>query len=488
MDEFGEGEADPLGGSVSITADTKPWEAALDRAAAKMDAWGEKVKSILDKASQFNETKLKEWGKNLSALSEQTGEQIGAKLGNKIGTYIGGALGTLLGPGLGTMIGSELGGVIGDEIGSRLSEIDTEGLFGSLAGALAPAGEAIDVLRNGVSGIQFDADMTFRNIKNLFSDFDPSELLGPNSAKAWEGLKEKANAAWDQIGEFAERTAFRISDSLNNAFELIKEPIAAALDAIQKVLVEIGLAPEKTAPWGDSIREIGDFTKTLFGNFAYGFGVVEGLVKKLGGYILEYVGLPIAGMGSSIISGIGVAIQGIMQLITDSVPESFLPSGFADGVQRAGRKLEELQAKFDKNLDAAVSKAQGLQNTDILKNAEARRQQAIAGFDKTKENVEAQNFLKEMIDAMMAELEAVTKMEFAKPEIAAGGAVSSKAILDRSQEAANIIARAQSPNAISIQQRAADAAIQGAKDQKRTADTLDAILKQLGESMIVESV
>lgn len=488
MDEFGEGEADPLGGSVSITADTKPWEAALDRAAAKMDDWGERVKSILDKASEFNETKLKEWGKNLSKLSELNGEQLGAKLGNKIGTYVGGALGTLLGPGLGTMIGSELGGAIGDEVGSRLSKIDTKGLFGSISGALAPAGEAIDVLRDGVTGIQFDAEITNRRIKNLFKEFDPSELIGSNSAEAWKKLSANAEAAWNEIGLFAERSAYRISSSLSSAFKLVQEPVALLLDAVQKVLTEIGLAPEKTASWGDSIRQVDDFTKTLFGNFAYGFGVVEGLVKKLGGYILEYIGLPIAGVGASIVSTLGVAIQGIMQIVTESVPESFLPAGFADGVQRAGRKLEEMQSKFEKSLDDAIAKAQGLQGVDILGNAEARRQQSLNGFDKTKDTVEAQDEFRAMIDAMMADLEAIANMQINKVDRSASASVASRAILERSQEAANIIARAQSPNIGNVGERAAVAAEKGAKEQERAANILDRIEKRLDDSLIVQSV
>lgn len=440
MDEFGEGEEDPLGGSVSITADTKPWEKALDRASEKMQEWGGKVTSILDKASEYNELKISEWGKNLTKLSEQNGEQIGAKLGDKVGSYLGAAIGTVLGPGVGTYIGKELGSEIGEQLGKELSKLDTKEIFESLAGVLSPVGEAIDTIKYGWEGIVFDADYTIGHIKTLFSDFNPEELLGSDSGKAWDKLKASAEAAWTSIEEMATRSAFRISNMMQNVFEVMQEPLARLSDVVQGLLVKWGVLEESANKWGDAIRGIGDVAKTVFGAMVQAIGHIEGVIRNVGGTIQYTFGVLFMTAISKVMNQIGESLLKLEPVVKKHLTKDQFEA------------LEDIEVWFRSQAANIDDAARGLRNT-AAKNqnvkgselAEKYKQEFDNLWSKSKDQSEMQDWFRDLMKTMTDDLNAIINMEFNKAMdqgdngIEKANSASTRALLERSQEAANII-------------------------------------------------
>ena len=457
----GENEA-----SVSLTANVEPWEKELNKAADLARGWGAKVAGYLEKANEFSTDKIGGFGKELTKLSEKTGDELSEALGRKVGSKLGAVLGTVVGPGLGTYLGEKIGTEIGANVGKY---IDLSVLTAKFGGLFTDAGAVFQPLKDNFHEVGKDADETFNDIKSsLQKALDSLPSLGQVFRKDDNGAAEKFKESFAEIGvkidDFIDRTVYRLGESIQQAFDKVQEPLAGALDYLQSIGVQLGLAEEGSTKWGDSVRDASDVGRAAVGKLAFAFGTIEGTMQVVGGYALEYIGVPYLDVIAMIYDAVGKMIEGIAKLLEDNLPDVIknnLPAGFLDGMKEVGKEVSKIKEMNEGLRGDLLKTARAGQSINPLARGREYEEAVTKDggrFDKGKAKVEAQRDQWE-IDAGK-DLPQVVK----KADNFGSADSTAKAIMAGSNEANNIIARAQTGGpAPTLEKLAAFAATQTAR-------------------------
>jgi hypothetical protein len=459
--------------TVSLTADVTPWEAKLDQAADKAREWGSKVSEYLGKANNFSLDKIASFGTKLKEIGTGGAGEVGSSIGTMIGSKAGAALGTLLGPGLGTMLGDKLGGYIGSELGQKLANSPwiQEGIA-DLGEFASEASKAFEPFATGWDNVGRDANETFDDIKNTLRGLPTfDDLFTKDSTAIIEQVSNVFDSVMSQVDDFVNRSLYRLQEAIDKVWSGIQEPAAKALDYIQQILVEIGLVTSGTEKWGDKLRGIKNIGQQVVEGLAYAFGFIEGLLKKLAGYYVTYITVPMVNAWSMAISKIGEGIK----MMLDGLPD-WAKDLLGDDARQQLDKLAENIANFDKNTQAFRAKiaaeAKALADTDPLAQAEKRRNEVGARLAQGKEQADQQDFMweferlrAEREEALAAALAGDNQVEPDTGNTEGGAAFTSKAVMAQSQEANDILQRALT-------------------DQAKPMDELVAYVKTLNESQL----
>jgi hypothetical protein len=458
--------------TVSLTADTKPWEAKLDEAANKAREWGSKVSEFLGKANNFSLDKIGTIGSKLKEIGTGGAGEVGSSIGSMIGSKAGAALGTLLGPGLGTMIGDKLGGYIGGELGEKLANSPwiQEGIA-NLGDFATEISKAFEPFKDNWDEVGKDANETFDDIKSTLRglpSFD--DLFTKDSNSIIEQISGVFDSVMSQVDDFVNRSLYRLQEAIDKVWNSIQEPAAKALDYVQKILVEIGLIESGTEKWGDKLRGIKNIGQQVVEGLAFAFGYIEGLLKKLAGYYVTYISLPLINAMASAISKIGEMIKGML----DGLPDWALDLLGSDARKRRddiAKWLVGFEGRTKAFRASIAVQAQDAMAIDPLANAEKRRQEVAGRVQVGKQQVEEQEFMWEF-NKLLAEREAALAAALAADKEVAASAVdeskplaSSKAVMAQSQEANDILQRALT-------------------DQAKPMDELVAYVKTLNENQL----
>lgn len=349
--------------TVTLSGDASPFEAMLGRAEERVRGWGSSVDSILDKVAANTSGKAKELAEQAAQLAQLPSAEIGSALGGKLGM----ALGTFVGGPLGTMVGGKLGEILGSTIGNAVNFGPiTEGIAGILEGY----SQIGDRAKEAWNETKTDGEDTFNRMKELWSGMSATDLfkgITDGGSESAQKLRDAWDASWSEIEDFGARSLFRFQEFIDQTWASIKGPIAGVADVIQNVGVQLGLVEEGTGSWGESILNVQDVGKTVIGGLAYGFGFIEGVLKKAGGYFGEYVVVPY--------------LKGYLQ-IADFLKDltrlgSELPGAMGEAFKKMSNVLDAGLDKAKIGVDKFEKAAKEAQNTDILATAEKRKNDLI---------------------------------------------------------------------------------------------------------------
>lgn len=399
------------GATVTLSADTKPFEQAFDKAHSYAAGWAGKMEGVFA---------------SIDKAASSSGKEIGSTLGNAIG----GALGMVAGGPIGAALGTVIGGIGGEYL--------------------------------------------------------------------WTAFSEGGEKAFSDLTDFADKTLARLSDGIDSIWNRVQEPLAKVADFIQKIGVQLGLVEEGTESWGDSIRAIEDVGVKVLANLAYGFGYLEGIFKVVGGYAIEYIGLPLTKVIAKITEGIATLLRGVNQLLEDSGIGKF------EWADRAADKLDKMSESMTKSLAAKKALGEEFMNTNPLENAERRAAQITGSIDRGKElndqeleaaaNAQSErsvrNFSREEEDASGAQADRIAAAAKALEAVA----TSVDAMVQGSQQANNAIIKTQNEmNARAAagakpEDKTAAAAENIEKHTKRAADNLNDINRKFNDAPILRAV
>jgi len=416
--------------TVTLSGDASPFEAMLGRAEERVRGWGSSVDSILDKVAAHTSGKAKELAEQAAQLAQLPSAEIGSALGGKLGM----ALGTFVGGPLGTMIGGKLGEILGSTIGNAVNFGPiTEGIAGILEGYTQigeRAKEAWDQTKT-------DGEDTWIRIKSLWSGMSASDLfkgITDGGSESAQKLRDVWNESWKEIEDFGGRSLYRFQEFIDQTWASIKGPIAGVADVIQSVGVNLGFVQEGTDKWSDSILTVEDVGKKVVGALAYGFGFMEGVLKKAGGYITEFVVVPY-----------GDAVVEVTSFLKDlAILGTQLPGVMGEAFKKMQNVLEKGLDNAKNNVEKLKKTAKEWQDIDPMANAANSQKKFLENADR---------YAKEEDDRRQAAMWDWAFTEDQKPKAVAPqfDAVnrvldSANAMLANSREANNTILRAQMGN------------------------------------------
>ncbi len=362
-DETGTGDN---GGTVTLDADTSPFEAALDRAVQHAQQWGQKVNNVIGRLVDFTDTKVKGWADATAKVADASSQQVGAVVGTGIGTGVGAWFGGPAGAAVGNRIGAELGGLVGQHF-------DLTPLAQAASEALAAVDPLVTSLADSWDIIQNDASDTFGRIKEQIRSLSVDDFTNAIADQNGEAAA-KVSAVWQSVTEeiygFFARTVDRFREAIDTVWEAIKEPVAVVADWLQDVAAKLGLVEEGTARWADAIRSVTDVGKEVVGFFGFFFGYVEGLLKKFSGYVAEYVHVPLRKAITELVDFISDALT----VVGSEVGDNFVGRLFtqaAEGAKRAAENLRATQKAFEDTVKAAQETDAGA--LGLLREEQARR-------------------------------------------------------------------------------------------------------------------
>lgn len=441
-------EATGSGATVTLAADARPFEQALEKAAADSKTWGRRIAdnlatmNLMEAGGRFEGFKSQ-----IESLGKMGVGDIGQKLGGGLGAGLGQAAGLAFGGPFGAMIGNFVGGTIGEQVGGPLAE----------------------GIRDAVSedGLARDAALAGTRIgESLTSGW--GDILNSPLDEAWEKVQAKAGEVWEQVGEFASKSLYRLTQGIDLIWDSVRQPIAAVSNWVQELAVRFGLVEDSTDKWGDAVLNVKDVGKTVVESLAWGLGYLAGWFEKLGGFIGKFLIAPLT-------IGLGAALQaasdGLRSLVSDPAVKLALRAagvdvdGIADGLGRVGGDLTKAGVGIVRRADEMIG-------VDPLTRA-AEWAKGVAEFlVKGKEAVER--------DA--------PKPPPPSPPAPPAPLETVKAVLADSREAANI--RARSGGALDAQLMALDrVAKNGEKQvehQKDMVDLMRELWREVSGSQIVK--
>lgn len=348
---------DPTGAAavVTLTADTRPYEKALDKAEKDTNSWGKKVADGLGTINLFESAGRFDMMKNqVESLGKLGLEQVGQKLGGGLGAGLGQAAGMAFGGPFGATIGNFLGGTLGEQIGGALTDTVGDALKGDtwLRDVNLAGGRIGEILGSGWGD-------------PFAMSFD--EVMGK--------AQEKAGQVWEEVKTLALKSLFRVTEGIDWLWSKVQQPFAAVLNWTQQIAVKLGLVEEGTGAWGDAILNAQDVGRTMVGAVGYGLGYLEGLFIKLGGVIGKHLIAPLTtGLGTAL-QVASAALSGLVQ--DPKVKLALAAAGvniddIAGGLGRVGDTLSQAGA----GVGAAAAVAEQMDPT-----AQAlKRQQDFLGF------------------------------------------------------------------------------------------------------------
>lgn len=467
------------GGTVRLDADTSPFEAALNRAQQKFSGWGDKITGLVDRMNTVTETKISAWADKAAGIAGLASEEIGGVAGGGIGA----AIGTFFGGPAGTLIGSKIGNMLGGAIGSNIDLTGAADVFSGLLGTVQEFGGRVKAEFQDISA---DGSETWGRIKEAWSGVsyrDVFDALFKDSKDAQEKILGAWDATFGNIEDFAARMVSRLRSGIDSLWGAINEPLAKVADFLQAVAVKLGLVEAGTASWGDAIRNIKDVGNEVLGAIAYGFGYMNDVIVKVGGFIQEHIIVPINRMEIAFAK----AILSIIETAKDipGFDQLFDVSKFEAGIEKIKGILDQGNA----NVDQAEKNAREAQNRVIGSTGEKWRKDikdfADKGDELNKERNKDKGFVGPLPEpAFVGPLENVAeKFAQAVKGVAAqveGSAAANQTILRAAQEREGFAAK-------SPIQRAAEAAAEQVRKQDETNRILKQVKDKLDDTLIVST-
>lgn len=300
-------EATGSGATVTLVADARPFEQALEKAAADSKTWGRRIAdnlatmNLMEAGGRFESFKSQ-----IESLGKMGVGDIGQKLGGGLGAGLGQAAGMAFGGPFGAMIGNFVGGTIGEQVGRPLAE--------GIGDALTSDGLARDAAIAG--GRIGDA---------LTSDW--GDVWDSSLEELWAKAEQKTAAAWEEIQGLILKSLFRVTEGIDSLWGMVQKPFVAVINWSQEIAVKLGLVEAGTGKWGDALLLVDDVGRTVVGSIGYGLGFLEGLFIKLGGVIAKHLIAPLTtGLGSAL----QVASAALTALLSDPTVAAALAAAGVD--------------------------------------------------------------------------------------------------------------------------------------------------------------
>jgi hypothetical protein len=461
---------------------------------------GEAVQWVADKLGELAEMTSDTLGRTVGtwggALAEWvSGKLFGPSFAARIGQFVSDELGTALSE----ILGDELD--IADPINAGLAE--AVGHANTLAVAFRQIGASVREtqwdFRDTMDDILRDARETVRDIGEIWTGFGVPQLLAEDFREGFEAVEGFAGKAFEQIEGLLGRVLVRAADLIDRAVDRFRTPLATAFDLAQQLLVKIGLIDTGGAKWGDSIRDAASVGEALITKVIGGAAEVAGMMGNLlGGAAKILVDLMEAiKWTAELVQGRTWAGRAVDVIKTPLAIPGAVIGGLGAPETGAEIGMPGVEA-WDRLTGRAAAGGSSFANTlgDAQKRLE-RFADAMGKIDPAKWNADAQAEIGRLIaaqreeaakrDAKFAEQRAAELeklMEFdenafvkpAVPTITDDPGKTARAVLANSQEAANIVARAQvAGQGGKPMEQIAAAAKEQLVQQKKMAAALDKI-------------
>lgn len=481
---------------------------AVDAVIGFLDSGIEAMEKFAERLAEMADMSVVELGNTIGGWGGSLAEWLAARVfskptASKIGRFVGEELGAVLQDVILEDVGLDraFGGL--EQAGEKVQALS--GVFTQLAAAIR---ETKSDITTAFDNILRDARFTVRDIGQGFAALKLGDKLSEGAEAAFDALAGYADAALGKVEDFIGRTLVRLADTIDRAVERFRAPIAAALDFAQRLLEKIGLIDAGGARWGDSIRNAASVGEELIlkvvGGVAWISGEITNLVGKLADLTAKIIRSTIEFMSREI--GVDYLSESTFgQVLSGNVSLAELnPFGNPFGLgprdttgeamreeSRKGLRQDQL-ALADATYSGAAGAARWLED-------QAKKMKAV-NPDKWSED--AQKLIQEWMARARPqvpqqdlrfeiqrgqEAAALIKPPEVKLPATPGVGVAVDAVLAKSREAANLIARAQSPGVLNDkerQQQMLNAQLKQLEEQKRqreAAERLARLMEELGK-------
>ncbi|QEL19901.1 hypothetical protein [Limnoglobus roseus] len=383
-----------------------------------------RVDTLSDKIANFGSgTKEK-----IAAFADMSSNDIGGELGGAAGGFLGQKLG--LGD-FGNRIGKSLGSGLGDVI-------DFKGVFAQANEFLKSLQPVFDQIKSWWGETFDDAKDAFNEIKDLASNIGIGELLKGDFEGVWTRLTEFVDQAVGKWGDFLASFVYRVAESMDNLWAIVRAPLANISNFVQNVLTRIGLMDETTEKWGDSLASVAKIGKEAFGLLGFSLGYLGGIFKVIGGYAIEFFVQPVLALVETVVSVVSKVLKKMGELLPGAAGRAFA----------AGSKEAEAWNEAIKNNREALDKvATDLKNTDIGADGLSFQEDVLNFFERGEKKTKEQ---RDKRAALPKPVEEVNNVGDRVASLFGGGTV--QALLEGSRETQNAIAKIRSGSDSALEQ------------------------------------
>ncbi|QEL19508.1 hypothetical protein [Limnoglobus roseus] len=328
-----------------------------------------RVDSLSDKIANFGSgTKSK-----IAAFSDMSSGEIGGELGGAAGGFLGQKLGL-----------GDFGGRLGKSLGAGLGDvIDFKGVFEQANEFLKSLQPVFDQIKGWWKETFDDAKDAFNEIKDLASNIGIGELLKGDFEGVWTRLTEFVDQAVGKWGDFVASFVYRVGESMDNLWAIVRAPLANVANFVQGVLTRLGLVDETTEKWGESIANVANIGKEAFGLLGFSLGYLGGIFKQIGGYLVEYLVTPIVTLVETVVGVVSKLFKKMAELLPGAAGRAFeAGSKEAEAWRKTIGEYRQALDKVATDLENTNAGETGLDVEGFIKNVFDR------GEKKTKENRE----------------------------------------------------------------------------------------------------